>query len=169
MMHVEKEHRKVGLTRDNVWKPHQPFVFHRHTNSLFSTAMPTACSQPPCQQIVLYRHANSLFSTAMPTACSPPPCQQLVLHRHANNWFSSATPTIFLPPPHQQIVLNHQINNSELSIITILPHIPHLFFSILINIELKTKLTIAVLARDMDDCIKLSFPEKWHLKIQFFT
>ena len=51
---------------------------------------------------------------------------------------------------------------------TILPHTPHLFFSCFIIIELNTKLTIAVLARDIDDCIKLSFPEKWHLKIQFF-
>ena len=51
--------------------------------------------------------------------------------------------------------------------LTILPHTPHLLFSILIIIELNTKLTIAVLARDIDDCIKLSFPEKWHLKIQF--
>ena len=121
-------------------------------------ATPAICLPPPHQQLVLYRHTNSLFSTATPTTCSPPPYQQLVLHRHTNNLFSTATPAICSPPSHQQFILNHQINNSELSIITILPHIPHLFFSILINIELNTKLTIAVLARDMDDCIKLSFP-----------
>ena len=94
--------------------PHQQFVFHRHTNNLFSTATPTTCSPLPHQQLILHRHANNLFSTTTPTICSPLPHQQFVLLHHTSKLFFS-TKTICSPPPHKKFILNHHTNNSVIT------------------------------------------------------